>query len=76
MLGTNDGSISRMKRYKEHYLPDEGCDKETEVSLSYVMFIDDIKEIRKLLIKSLEETLAKQTRIENKFSNERDFFSE
>ena len=76
MCGTSDGSISRMKRYKEHYLPDEGCDKETEVNLSYVMFIDDIKEIRKLLIKSLEETLAKQTRIENKFSNERDFFSE
>ena len=57
-------------------MPDEGCDKETEKSLSYVMFIDDIKEIRKLLIKSLEETLAIQSNLEKKFAKERDFFSE
>ena len=58
MCGTNDGSVSRLKRYKKHYLPDEGCDKEMEMNLSYVMFIDDIKDFRKLLIKSLKETLS------------------
>ena len=76
MCGSTDGSVSRMKRYKQHYLPDEGCDKETEKNLSYVMFVDDIKDIRKLLIRSLEETLNIQTNLEKKFAKERDFFSE
>ena len=40
------------------------------------MFVDDIKDIRKLLIRSLEETLNIQTNLEKKFAKERDFFSE
>ena len=40
------------------------------------MFVDDIKDIRKLLIRSLEETLNIQKNLENKFAKERDFFSE
>ena len=47
-----------------------------EKNLSYVMFVDDIKDIRKLLIRSLEETLNIQTNLEKKFAKERDFFSE
>ena len=40
------------------------------------MFIDDIKELRKMLIQFLHDTLSGQLTAEKKFAKEREFFSE
>ena len=47
-----------------------------EEQLSYVMFIDDLKDIRKLVITFLLDTLSGQLTAEKKFAKEREFFSE
>ncbi len=44
--------------------------------MSYIMFIDDIKELRKMLISFLHDTLSGQLTAEKKFAKEREFFSE
>ena len=68
--------MSRIKRYQADYLPEKGCDNDLEEQLSYIMFIDDLKDIRKLLISFLHETLSGQLTAEKKFAKEREFFSE
>jgi len=50
LCGSQDGKISRIKRYQADYLPEKGCDNDLEEQLSYIMFIDDLKDIRKLVI--------------------------
>ena len=40
------------------------------------MFIDDLKDIRKLVITFLLDTLSGQLTAEKKFAKEREFFSE
>jgi len=47
-----------------------------EEKLSYVMFIDDLKDIRALVMTFLHETLSGQLTAEKKFAKEREFFSE
>ena len=76
LCGAQDGSFSRLKRYQEQYLPDEGCDQDLEQQLSYLMFIDDLKEIRALVSLFLNETLSGQLAAEKKFATEREFFGE
>ena len=76
MCGTQDGSKSRIKRYQAEYLPDRGCDNDTEEKLCYAMFVDDLKDIRSLLITFLHDTLSGQLTAEKKFAKEREFFSE
>ena len=49
LCGSQDGSETRIKRYQRDYLPAKGCDADTEERLSYIMFIDDIKDIRNML---------------------------
>ena len=44
--------------------------------MSYLMFIDDLKEIRALVSLFLNETLSGQLAAEKKFAKEREFFSE
>ena len=44
--------------------------------MSYVMFIDDLKDIRNLVINFLLDTLSGQLTAEKKFAKEREFFSE
>jgi hypothetical protein len=39
------------------------------------MFVEDIKELRDVVIKSMHQVLAGQITLENKFANEREFFS-
>ena len=36
------GGLSRIKRFQEEYLPDEGCVGDSEEKLAYVMIIDDL----------------------------------
>ena len=77
LCGTQDGSSSRIKRYQQSYLPEKGgCDQDMEEQLSYVMFIDDLKDIRNLVITFLLDTLSGQLTAEKKFAKEREFFSE
>lgn len=40
------------------------------------MFVDDLKDIRSLLITFLHDTLSGQLTAEKKFAKEREFFSE
>lgn len=47
-----------------------------EEQLSYVMFVDDLKDIRNLVIQFLLDTLSGQLTAEKKFAKEREFFSE
>ena len=35
LCGSQDGKYSRIKRFQREYLPDGGCDDETEEQLSY-----------------------------------------
>ena len=58
LCGTQDGKKSRIKRYQQDYLPSKGCDGDMEEQLSYVMFIDDIKDLRNLIISFLLDTLS------------------
>ena len=58
------------------YMPESGCDDGTEEKLSYTMFIDDVKEIRNLVITFLHDTLSGQLTAEKKFAKEIEFFSE
>ena len=77
LCGTQDGQASRIKRYQQNYLPEKGgCDQDMEEQLSYVMFIDDLKDIRNLVITFLLDTLSGQLTAEKKFAKEREFFSE
>ena len=39
------------------------------------MFVEDIKELRDVVIKSMHQVLLGQITLENKFANEREFFS-
>ena len=39
------------------------------------MFVDDIKELRVLVIESMHSVLLGQVSLEDKFANEREFFS-
>jgi len=43
LCGSQDGRLSRIKRFQAEYLPASGCDNDMEEQLSYVMFIDDLK---------------------------------
>lgn len=47
-----------------------------EEQLSYVMFIDDIKDLRNMVISFLLDTLSGQLTAEKKFAKEREFFSQ
>ena len=47
-----------------------------EEKLSYAMFIDDIKDIRNMVIAFLHDALSGQLTAEKKFAKEREFFSE
>ena len=76
LCGSQDGKQSRIKRFQREYLPENGCDDDTEEQLSYTMFIDDIKEIRNLVVTFLHDTLSGQLTAEKKFAKEREFFSE
>lgn len=76
LCGTQDGSISRIKRFQRNYLPEQGCDNEMEEQLSYTMLIDDIKNIRNMIIQFLNDTLSGQLTAEKKFAKEREFFSQ
>lgn len=76
LCGSLDGSNSRLKRYREDYLPRKGCDADKEEQLAYQMFIDDVREIRAVVIHFLHETLSGQITAEKKFAKEREFFSE
>ena len=76
LCGTQDGSLSRIKRYQRDYLPETGCDTDLEERLSYVMFVDDLRDIRSLVTNFLHETLSGQLTAEKKFAKEREFFSE
>ena len=40
------------------------------------MFVDDLKDLRKMLISFLHDTLSGQLTAEKKFAKEREFFSE
>ena len=44
--------------------------------MSYIMFVDDLKDLRKMLISFLHDTLSGQLTAEKKFAKEREFFSE
>ena len=57
-------------------MPDDGCDSEDEEQLAYTMFVDDIADIRKMVIEFLHDTLSGLIVAENKFAKERDFFSD
>lgn len=77
LCGSQDGEVSRIKRYQQSYLPEKGgCDQDMEEQLSYVMFVDDLKDIRNLVIQFLLDTLSGQLTAEKKFAKEREFFSE
>ena len=76
LCGSQDGSKSRIKRYQSDYLPTKGCDHDMEEQLSYVMFIDDIKDLRNMVISFLLDTLSGQLTAEKKFAKEREFFSQ
>lgn len=59
LCGSQDGEVSRIKRYQQSYLPEKGgCDQDMEEQLSYVMFIDDLKDIRSMVIQFLLDTLS------------------
>ena len=85
-FGNAQGS-SRILRYESQYMrplnkrkeaeADEGdeFDSEDEEQLAYDMFIDDIAELRQLIIKSMHQVLVGQISLEAKFANEREFFS-
>ena len=75
-VGSPNGNKTRIKRFKAEYLPDEGCDSEDEEELAYTMFVDDIQDIRKMVIQFLHDTLSGLIHAEKKFAQERDFFSE
>ena len=75
-VGSPNGNKTRIKRFKAEYLPDEGCDSEDEEELAYIMFVDDIQDIRKMVIQFLHDTLSGLIHAEKKFAQERDFFSE
>lgn len=78
---------SRIQRYESNYIRprnnakegdpegDEEFDSEEEEQLAYDMFIDDIAELRQLIIKSMHQVLVGQISLEAKFANEREFFS-
>lgn len=83
-FGNLDGSQSRLKRYKQNYLEhhmqhsglnEDDVDSEQEEELAYDMFVEDIKELRDVVIKSMHQVLVGQVILENKFANEREFFS-
>lgn len=76
LCGTQDGRITRIKRYNEQYLPEQGCDSNLEEKLSYIMFIDDIKDVRNMVKTFLHDTLSGQLTAEKKFAKEREFFSD
>jgi hypothetical protein len=56
-------------------LNEDDVDSEQEEELAYDMFVEDIKELRDVVIKSMHQVLAGQITLENKFANEREFFS-
>lgn len=57
-IGATNGDKSRIKRFKTDYLPEDGCDSEDEEQLAYTMFVDDIKDMRKMVTQFLLETLS------------------
>ena len=57
-VGAKDGGKSRIKRFKAEYLPDDGCDSEDEEQLAYTMFVEDIKDIRKMVTQFLNDSLS------------------
>ena len=65
------------KKRKEHkgIKQADEFDSEDEESLAYYMFIDDIGELRQLIIKAMHQVLVGQVSLEAKFANEREFFS-
>lgn len=73
MVGGGDAP-SRVKRFQENYMPEDGYDSDQEEELSYTMFIDDLHLIRKKFIQYVHESMAGQIKVEKKFSNEREFF--
>ena len=54
---------------------EDDVDSEQEEELAYDMFVEDIKELRDVVIKSMHQVLLGQITLENKFANEREFFS-
>lgn len=50
-------------------------DSEQEDELAYDMFIDDIKDLRVLIVNSMHKVLIGQISLEDKFSHEREFFT-
>ena len=54
---------------------EDDVDSEQEEELAYDMFVEDIKELRDVVIKSMHQVLVGQITLENKFANEREFFS-
>lgn len=46
LFGGTDGEKSRLKRFKENYLTQDGLDKEQIENLAYKMLIDDLNTIR------------------------------
>ena len=56
-------------------LNEDDVDSEQEEELAYDMFVEDIKELRDVVIKSMHQVLLGQITLENKFANEREFFS-
>lgn len=57
-------------------MPEAGCDSNLEEKLSYIMFIDDVKDIRNMVKSFLHDTLSGQLTAEKKFAKEREFFSD
>ena len=75
LLGCTGGQ-GRINRFLKEYLPDNGCDSDTEEKLAYAMFIDDLLDMRSMISAALRDTLSGQLQAEKKFAKERDFYNE
>ena len=67
-LITNDSETSRIQRFKKEFMPENGCDSEEEEKLSYNMFFQDLKDLRRIVSDQMMECFTGQIACEKEFA--------